>query len=104
MLKHSFLKFTYEFSDKSVNFLDITITLNENNLISTSIFQKPMNKHEFVHYDSNHPRHLLKSLPYSCGLRVLRTCSEPETQQNELGKLMSKFRKRGYLFDILNNT
>jgi hypothetical protein len=104
MLKHKFLKFTYEFSEESVNFLDMTISLNNDNSISTTLFQKPMNKHEFVHYQSNHPRHLLKSLPYSCGLRIKRTCSDTKIQETELEKLMLKFKNRGYPLPILDST
>lgn len=104
MLQHNFLKFSYEFSTHSVNFLDMTIKLNECNNILTTIFQKPMNKHQFVHYDSNHPKHLLKSLPYSCGLRIIRTCSETHMQQKELENLMKKFQNRGYPLSILENT
>lgn len=104
MLQHDFLKFTFEYSTKSVNFLDITIKLDEHNNISTTIFQKPMNKHQFVHFDSNHPKHLLKSLPYSCGLRIKRTCSDTHTQNIEIDKLMKKFQTRGYPLTILQST
>jgi len=103
MLQHNFLKFTFDISEHSVNFLDMTIQLNNDNSITTTIYQKPMNKHEFVHYNSNHPRHLLKSLPYSCGLRIKRTCSDEQVQRLELKKLMSKFMNRGYPTNILDN-
>lgn len=100
---HNFLKFTYEYSFEKVNFLDLCITLNDNNLV-TSLYQKPMNKHEFVHFNSNHPRHLLKSLPYSCGLRIKRTCSNNVTAENEIRSLMSKFQNRQYPTSLLAKT
>lgn len=104
MLKQRFLKFTHEFSEKSVNLLDMTITLNDDNRIFTTLFQKPTNKHEFVHFKSNYPRRLLKSLPYSCGLRIKRTYSDTEIQVIELEKLMLTFKNRGYQLPILDST
>lgn len=105
MLKHKFLKFSYEFSESQINFLDMTIMLDTStNIISTTIYKKPMSKHEFVHFDSNHPKHLLKSLPYSCGLRIIRTCSNECTQKSELDILMKKFQNRGYPTSILETT
>lgn len=103
IFKHKFLKFTYEYSDNSVNFLDLSITLNSNNVIATSLYRKPMSKHEFVHFLSSHPSHLLRSLPYSCGLRIIRACSGITNRQNELSLLMEKFKSRNYPFPILEN-
>lgn len=82
-------------------FLDMNISLNENNVTSTSIFRKPMSKHAFVHYKSSHPSHLLKSLPYSCGLRIIRTCSDRDNMNLELCILMEKFKMRGYPISII---
>lgn len=102
LFKHPFLKFSYEYSDKAVTFLDLNISLTEDNKISTSLYRKPMSKHEFLHFESNHPRHLLKSLPYSCGLRVIRSCTDETDKINELNILMDKFQSRGYPNNILN--
>jgi len=81
----------------------MNIMLGENNVISTSLFRKPMSKHEFVHFNSSHPSHLLKSLPYSCGLRIIRTCSEEDNRRLELSVLMDKFRMRGYPNSIITS-
>lgn len=102
IFNHNFLKFSYEFSHKCVSFLDMNIMLDENNVISTSLFRKPMSKHEFVHYNSSHPSHLLKSLPYSCGLRIIRTCSEEDNRNYEMRNLMEKFQTRGYPKSIID--
>lgn len=104
MFQHDFLKFTYEYSGNSVNFLDLTIELDHDNNIHTKIYKKPMSKHEFVHYNSNHPRHLLNSLPYSSGLRIVRSCSDPQTRIEELHSLLNKFRRRDYPDELLSHT
>lgn len=102
--KHTFLKFTVESSDKQVNFLDLNIRLNDNNTITTSIYSKPMSKHEYLHFHSNHPPHMKKSLPFSCGLRVIRTCSEVSDRVENLNAMFSKFLRRNYPQSLLEET
>ena len=48
-LKHEFLEFTYNFNPMSIDFLDIRIMLDDNNKLSTTLYSKPMSKHQFVH-------------------------------------------------------
>ncbi len=102
--QHPFLKFTFEISVKSVNFLDLTITIGEDNSIVTTLFSKPMSKHEYLFYDSNHPVHMLNSLPFSCGIRVIRTCSNELDRKVNLEKMFQKFIRRNYPLSLLNNT
>lgn len=94
--QHPFLKFTTEHSFSSINFLDLNIQINKNNGISTSLYQKEMSRHEYLHYDSCHPRHMLNSLPYSCGLRVIRACSEVKDRELKLEEMFKKFLRRQY--------
>jgi len=98
---HEYLKFTHTYNAKSINFLDVLITLSSENKIITSLYKKPMSKHEYLHYDSNHPICNLKSIPYSQGIRILRVCSEAETQMLEINRMMSKFIKRNYPSKLL---
>ncbi|CAL8131846.1 unnamed protein product [Orchesella dallaii] len=98
--QHNFLKFTYEFSLSSVSFLDLNVELRDNKIV-TSLYKKPMSRHEYLHYSSSHPKHILRSLPYSCGLRVIRSCSEETTKIKELNIMFEKFRKRNYPLSLL---
>src|SRR5207302_2294728 len=101
--KHSILKITTEHSHNSINFLDLNIKINEDNTISTSLYQKEMSRHEYLHYYSNHPRHMINSLPYSCGLRVIRSCSELNDRTDKLNQMFIKFRRRQYPLTLLEN-
>lgn len=102
--QHTFLKFTVEMSDKQINFLDLTISLNETNEISTTLYSKPMSKHEYLHFFSNHPKHIINSLPFSCGLRIVRICSNEEDRINNLTNMLNKFKRRKYPQYLLNET
>lgn len=102
--RHPFLKFTFETSPKSVNFLDLSISITDDNELTTTLFSKPMSKHEYLFYDSNHPSHMIKSLPFSCGIRVIRTCSDENDRLKNLEMLFQKFTRRNYPINLLNET
>jgi hypothetical protein len=93
--KHNYLKFTVNSSDDTIDFLDVTVKLSENR-ISTTLYKKPMAKGQYLSYFSNHPKHLLKSLPYSQGMRIRRICSSEFEFEKHLTDMNLKFLKRGY--------
>ena len=75
--------------------------LNTKNMLSTNLYAKPTNKHKFLHFRSAHPKHLLNSLPYSSGIRIVRSCSNIEDRNLELMNLLSKFQDRDYPAHLL---
>jgi len=103
ILKHRYLKFTYEFSEESINFLDVNVKIH-NNGIQTDLYTKPMSRHLYLHSSSNHPVHLKNSLYYSQGLRIVKICSEYSTRLRNLISLFEKFKNRWYLEKTLYNT
>jgi len=103
LFKHKYLQFTFSHNDKCINFLDLEISLEYNNNISTKIYRKPMSKHQYLHYFSNHPVHLKNSIPYSQGLRVLKCCSSRADRLTELEIMFKKFQNRCYPNKVLSN-
>jgi len=101
ILSHEYLKFTSEHSESSINFLDVNVKLYNQNKLATSLFSKPMNKHVYLHSQSDHPVHLKNSLFFSQGLRIVRICSELPCRLKLLHVLYSKFKQRGYNDKIL---
>ena len=75
---YSTLKLTYEASLKTVHFLDVRISKDENGIIQTSVYTKPTDAHLYLHYTSFHPKHQKKSIPYSQAIRMKRICSTPD--------------------------
>jgi len=100
-LKHKYLEFTFTCNTEIVNFLDLEISLDNNNNINTKLYKKPMSNHQYLHYYSDHPTHLKKSLPYSQGLRILKCCNKREDRVNELNLMIEKFRIRCYPESVL---
>ena len=69
--------------------------------ISTDLYTKPTDAHDYLLYSSAHPQKCKDSIPYSQFLRIKRICSNPiHFDKNVL--LMSKhFQRRGYASELL---
>ena len=68
---HPNLKFTWEPSRSFVNFLDAVAGIKGENFV-TDVYYKPIDCHQFWHYESSHPSHIIRSIVYSKGLRIKR--------------------------------
>ena len=53
---HPTIKFTADWSKEKVSFLDVDVTLN-NGVLSTELFVKPTETHQFLDPTSCHPYH-----------------------------------------------
>lgn len=90
------LKFTYEYSEKEVNFLDVKVKRLVSGTIITDIYHKPTARHQFLHSNSAHPISLKRALPFSQGLRYRRIISNEEKLKARLKELKKFFVRRGY--------
>ena len=66
---HPTIKFTAEYSEEEVNFLDLNIKLI-NGELKTDLFVKTTDIHQFLDPTSSHPCHCKKGIPYSQALRL----------------------------------
>ena len=98
---HNTIKFDVKFSTSCVNFLDTTVTINHDHSIKTSLYQKPTDRHNFVHQKSYHPFSTKKALPYSQALRIRRICSTAEDERTAIKDLKDQFKARGYKESLL---
>ena len=58
------ISFTYETSKEMVNFLDLNVSI-KNGAISTDLYIKPTDGHQYLHYKSSHPELIKNSIQYS---------------------------------------
>ena len=93
---HSTIKFDVNYSKSHVNFLDTTVTIRPDHTIKTSLYQKPTDRHNFLHHKSYHPSSTKKSLPYSQSLRIKRICTSEEDYGSATTALKEQFKARGY--------
>ena len=93
---YSTIKFTYEFSKSHISFLDVTVSLDNNNKISTDLFVKSTDTHQYLLHISCHPSHIRKSIPFNPALRIRRICSSTEKFQQRTNELLEFLCKRGH--------
>ena len=58
-----------------MNSLDTCIYIHENRQLRTTLYTKPTDTHNYLHYKSSHPKHRKNSLPYLQALRLRTICT-----------------------------
>ena len=89
------IKFTFEFSEASINFLDLNVKLSSGKLQDLLVL-KPTDCHQYLHFQSSHPKHTKRSIVYSQTVRVSRACSVEEDYKNYCNQMKSWFLKCSY--------
>ena len=67
------IKFTWEISKEKISHLDVMVSL-ENGKLSTDVYHKPTDAHQYLNFRSCHPPHVKKGIPYGQALRLKRIC------------------------------
>ena len=93
--------FTWEISETPVTFLNINISVQDNNL-ATSVHYKPTDLHSYLLYSFSHPSHVKDSIPYSQFLRLHRLCSNDSDFNSKCDEMSNFFSERGFPDNILS--
>ena len=94
------LAFTFEWSNREITFLDVKLIMDGGKL-ETDRFVKPTNPQLFLHYSSNHPSSVFKSIVYGQGITVRVICSKEEFVVRHVENLKTKFAERGYPVEMV---
>ena len=78
-----------------VDFLDVTVKLEEGNL-ETDLFSKPTDSKTYLHFESDHPRHTKRAIPFGLGVRLKRICSREKDFKRHRTELQDRLEERGY--------
>ena len=70
---HPYIRFIQEFNKEHIQFLDLNVKLLGNKL-STDLYSKSTDRHQYLHYMSSHPEHTKKSIVYCKSLSLSRKC------------------------------
>lgn len=92
---HRTIKFTSEYSTKDTHFLDVKVLKTDVGL-TTDLFVKPTDKHQYLHSTSCHPRHCKTSIAYSQALRLRRICSNDSDFIHHSQELKKHLVSRGH--------
>ena len=96
------LKFTFECDRNSMNFFDLNVKLN-NGELTTSVYIKPTDRQQYLHYGSCHVDHIKRPVVYSQNLRTSCLCSFKDDFADHSEKMETWFSKRGYPDKIIKN-
>ena len=98
---HPNLGFTHERSRESLNFLDVTVKIQQGEFV-TDLYCKSTDGHQYLHFHSCHASHTKTSIVYSQTLRMKRICFRKSDLIVNINKLKDWFRERGYPEEIVN--
>ena len=87
---------SFNFSSKAVNFLDLTIWVDEAGYIQTTLYTKPCRIISYLLPSSSHPSHICSNIPYSLAYRLKRIESLSENLDKNLVLLKAELVSRGY--------
>ena len=103
---HPDIKFTceYNFTTRSVDFLDLVIRVDNDGFIQTDLHTKSNTKNSYLLPSSNHPSHICRNIPYSLAFRIRRNCSKEEQCELRFGELRTRLVDRGYRGKMVDNS
>ena len=96
------INFTNE-KGTSVPFLDVRFTLNDDNGLSTDIFYKETDSHNYVPFFSFHPHRTLTNIPYCLARRICTIVSDDSVRDERLQELKAFLKKKQYPDLVVEN-
>lgn len=99
---HKNISFTHTYSRTEINFLDVNVRVEGGKLI-TSVYRKPTDAQQYLHFKSCHPRHCKTSIPYSQAHRFRRICSETKDFKENTDRLRNVLIKQHYPPPIIDD-
>ena len=93
--KHPSIKFEFRYSQTKVQYLDVLIYKDQNNMLQTTIYRKQIDRQNYLEARSEHPKLLKDSIPYSQALHIKQICSSQQ-ELSHTTKMIIQFQKRGY--------
>ena len=94
--KRPSIKFEVKYSQTKIEFLDVLVYKDHDNMLQTTIYRKQTDRQNYLDARSEHPKLLRDSIPYSQALRIKRICSSQQEFLNHTPKMINKFQKCGY--------
>ena len=100
---HSRITFTSEMSCEKLVFLDIIIFKTEKNF-EVEIFHKETDTNSVLSFNSCHPSHTLRNIPFNAARRIKALTDHPKTVTEKLSKVKEKFITANYPLGVVETT
>ena len=82
--------------NQKLDFLDVTVMLDTEGKITTDVYYKETNSHDYLNFTSHHPFHIKKNIPYNLAKRINVFCTNTEIVEYRLEELKSWLLNCGY--------
>ena len=99
---HPSIQFTTEFSERELPFLDILIKIS-NNRITTDIFYKKTDTHQYLNFYSCHPSHIKRNIPYCMARRICAIVLDEQLRDTRLEELSTFLRRQNYPANLIKD-
>ena len=96
------INFTHEVSNKGLPFLNVFIYIEKNQLL-TDIYYKKTDSHDYLPFNSCHPRHIKINIPKTLARTICTIVQDPFRKDFRLNELKKWLLKAGYPLDLINN-
>jgi len=97
---HPTIKFTMT-TGHSVNYLDTTLSIDNDQKINSQTYYKATATFDYLHPQSNHPKHCKENIAISQNIRHIRNCTKYSTYNHHVQLLKTKLIQRGYSLKLL---
>ena len=105
---HSSIKFDFNYSSNSVNFLDTAVNKSSAGKLPPTLFKKKTECQPYLHRKSEHQKSLKRRFPYAQALRLKGTCTKDRDFKASYDILSKKPIDRGYkkaeIYDNVSKT
>lgn len=96
------IKFTVDESLNRISFLDILLT-KQDEVIMTDVYYKPTDTHQYLHFNSCHPRHTKRAIPYNMSRRICTIVNDESVKIQRLQELKKYPKKQSYPDKIIDD-
>ena len=87
-----------------LNFLNIEVILHSKNTVETDIYYKNTNAHDYLPYNSAHPKHCKDNLPYSLAKRIIVFISNDQKVEMGLKEWKNWLKDCNYPDSVINQS
>lgn len=101
-LAHPSISLSHSYSTHSVNFLDVTVTVSQGRL-QTSLYRKPTDTRQYLHFHSSHVRHCKTAIPYSQAHRFRRICTNQADFDSNCQELKTALLSQKYPEQVIDD-
>ena len=98
---HPSIKFTMESSTTELPFLDILV-IKEDRKIITDLYYKKTDSHQYLLFNSCHPSHVKRNIPFNMARRVCTIVLEETRRNNRLQELKSFLLRQKYPSNLID--